>query len=271
MAELPEIMRLAAQMRNELCSKVIRDIDLLQEKCSNVSGDELKRRTTGARIVNVTHKGKWVLTFLDNGDTILLSLGMGGDVIFFTDEAQLPPKFQVKVTFADATGYTIRFWWFGKFLLASHAELEKEPNTAAIGLDPLDKAFSFDYFNSLLAGRKIQIKTFLMDQKNIGGIGNMYMHDILFKGGIHPQRKISDMSGSDISRLYHAMIDVLTFSVQKGAFAMETDFYGGKGNYTPADFLVGYRENQPCPNCQEKIVLIKTGSTGSYICPKCQK
>ena len=271
MAELPEIMRLAGQMHRELKGKVIRNIDLCQEKCSNVSGEELGRRTTGARIASVTHRGKWVFTHLDNGETMLLSLGMGGDVIFFTDEAQLPPKFQVKVTFADNTGYTVKFWWFGKFLLASHAELEKEPNTSAIAIDPLDKAFSFEHFSELLTGRKIQIKTFLMDQKNIGGIGNMYMHDILFKGGIHPQRKISDMSKNDVAQLYNAMIDVLTFSVKKGAFALETDFYGGKGNYSPADFLVGYRENQPCPECQEKIVVIKTGSTSSYICPKCQK
>lgn len=196
---------------------------------------------------------------------------MGADILFFDNEQQEAEKYQVKVLFTDGSGYTARFWWFGKFLLASHNELESEPNTKDIAMDPFDERFTLEYFSSLLKGKKTQIKAFLMNQKNVGGIGNMYMHDILFKARLHPQRKISDMSEEEINLLYKSITEVLNLSREKGSFAHEGDFFGQKGGYTMDYFLVGYKENQPCPVCGQKIVLIKTGTTSSFICPDCQK
>lgn len=111
----------------------------------------------------------------------------------------------------------------------------------------------------------------MMDQKNVSGIGNMYMHDILFKARLHPLKKISDMNEEEIELLYNGITDVLNLSREKGTFAYESDFFGEKGGYTIEDFLVGYKENKPCPVCGETIVSIKTGSTASFICPACQK
>ena len=110
-----------------------------------------------------------------------------------------------------------------------------------------------------------------MNQKNVSGIGNMYMHDILFKARLHPQKKISNMDGDQIKLLYASITDILNLSRQKGGFAYEGDFFGQKGGYTRDYFLVGYKENQPCPVCGEAIELINTGSTSSFICPACQK
>ena len=110
-----------------------------------------------------------------------------------------------------------------------------------------------------------------MDQKNIGGIGNMYMHDILFSAKLHPKKKISEINENEIKLLYDSMMKVLNLSREKGSFAYENDFFGQKGEFTEQYFLVGYRENQPCPVCSENIILIKTGSTSTFICPDCQK
>lgn len=107
-------------------------------------------------------------------------------------------------------------------------ELESEPNTKDIAIDPFDERFTFDYFSSLLKGRKTQIKAFLMNQKNVSGIGNMYMHDILFKAGLHPQKKISDMDEAEIKQLYVSITGILNLSREKGAFAYESDFFGQK-------------------------------------------
>lgn len=222
-------------------------------------------------IKDVWYKGKWIITALNNGENILLSLGMGADVWYFNNDPSQAEKYQVKVTFTDGSGYTARFWWFGKFLLVSDDELASEPNTKDIAIDPFDERFTLDYFSSLLKGKKTQIKGFLMNQKNVSGIGNMYMHDILFKARLHPQRKISDMNEDDIKCLYDSITDILNLSREKGAFAHESDFFGHKGGYTMDYFLVGYKENQPCPVCGEVIVSIKTGSTSSFICPTCQK
>lgn len=271
MAELPEIAKLSGQMRDILRGKTIQTLTLLQEKCTNIPSDEFQKRIKGARIDDIRNRGKWIITTLNNGENILLSLGMGADILFFDNEKNEADKYQIKLLFSDGTGYTARFWWFGKFFLVSNEELELESNTKDIAIDPFDEKFTFDYFSSLLKGKKTQIKSFLMNQKNVGGIGNMYMHDILFKAHLHPQKKISDMSGEEIRLLYSSITEVLNLSKEKGTFAYESDFFGQKGGFTTDYFLVGYKENQPCPVCGEMIISIKTGSTSTFICPACQK
>ena len=79
------------------------------------------------------------------------------------------------------------------------------------------------------------------------------------------------MNGDDVKLLYNSIMEVLNLSREKGSFAYENDFFGQKGGYNESDFLVGYRENQPCPVCGESIISIKTGSTSAFICPACQK
>ena len=271
MAELPEITKLAGQMKTTLVGKTLATVELLQEKCANIPPQEFQARAAGAKITDVYHKGKWIITALAGGENILLSLGMGGDIIYFKSEETLPEKYQIKINFTDKTGYTARFWWFGKFLLVSDAELETDASTKDIAMDPFDAKFTPEYFAALLKGKKTQVKAFLMNQKNVGGIGNMYMHDILFKAGLHPQTKISDMSADDVARLYDSVLGVLDLSRSKGSFSYEADFFGDKGGYGMEDFLIGYKENQPCPACGDTIVQIKTGSTSSFVCPACQK
>jgi formamidopyrimidine-DNA glycosylase len=271
MAELPEIAKLAEQMKDTLRGKTIQTVTLLQEKCANITSDEFKKRTSGAKIEDTRNIGKWIITTLDNSENILLSLGMGADILFFDNEKNEADKYQIKVLFSDGSGYTARFWWFGKFLLVADGELASELNTKDIAIDPFDEKFTLDYFSSLLKGKKMQIKAFLMNQKNVGGIGNMYMHDILFKAHLHPQKKISDMSENEIKLLYNSIMELLNLSREKGTFAFESDFFGQKGGFGMEYFLVGYKENQPCPICNETIVSIKTGSTSTFICPSCQK
>ena len=271
MAELPEITKLAGQMKKTLAGKAVKTIELLQEKCANIPEQEFQKRIAGAKVEDVYHKGKWIITKLDNGENILLSLGMGADILYFENEDNLPEKYQIKLSFTDNSGYTARFWWFGKFLLVSVLEINEEPGTKDIAMDPFDERFTEEYFENLLKGKKTQVKAFLMNQKNVGGIGNMYMHDILFKAGLHPQKKISELNDADIKRLRDSILDVLNLSRGKGSFSYEKDFFGQEGGFSVDDFLVGYKDDQPCPVCGEKIISIKTGSTSTFICPVCQK
>ncbi len=114
MAELPEIAKLAGQMRDTLRGKTIQTLTLLQEKCANIPSDEFQKRITGAKIDDIRNRGKWIITTLSNGENILLSLGMGADILFFDNEKNEAHKYQIKVLFSDDSGYTARFWWFGK-------------------------------------------------------------------------------------------------------------------------------------------------------------
>ncbi|NLL44939.1 MAG: Fpg/Nei family DNA glycosylase [Mollicutes bacterium] len=271
MAELPEIFKISRQMKETLNGKIIKDIVITQEKCTNVTLEDWKKRVIGAQIQDVINKGKWIVTKLNNGENIALSVGMGADVLFFENEKKQADKYQIKVLFKDGSGYTIRFWWFGKFLLCTDEELASNPEIKDIAIDPFDSKFTFEYFTSILKGKRTQIKSFLMNQRNVSGIGNAYMHDILFKARLHPQKKISDMTAEDIKNLYNSIISVLNFSREKDGLAYEKDFFDKNGKYTIDDFLIGYKEKRPCPSCGETIISIKTGSATSFICPNCQK
>ena len=103
------------------------------------------------------------------------------------------------------------------------------------------------------------------------GIGNVYIHDILFKAKIHPQKPVDSLEPSKIDNLFKIMKENLQRSLNSGGLAYEKDFYGENGGFTKDLFLVAYKEGENCPDCGRTIEKIKTGSTSSYICPECQK
>jgi formamidopyrimidine-DNA glycosylase len=270
MPELPEITVVARQMNKEMRGKKIGDIEAKQPKNLNMPVKEFVKIAKGKTVNNVSSKGKWIFIKLDPAYYLLINRGMNADVLYFTPNRKLPEKYQFKLTFADKTGFTIQFQWFGYVHLVPKKNLNKHKLTAQLGISPTDKEFTLEHFKNLLANKKGGIKSFLIDQKNLAGIGNVYIQDILFQAKLHPNRKISTLSEKEISKLYKAIQDVLNHSIQLGGLTYEKDFYGQKGKFTIDEFLVGYKPGKPCPTCKTPIEKIKTGSTASYICPKCQ-
>ncbi len=270
MPELPEITVIARQMDKEITGKCIADIEAKQPKNLNISVSEFTKKAKGKTVNKVSSHGKWLFIKLDPAHYLLVNLGMGAELTYFMSNQKLPEKHQFKLVFSDQTGFTIHFWWFGYIHLVSERNLPRHKLTAALGISPTDKEFTLDRFKKLLAARKTWVKSFLLDQKNIAGIGNVYVQDILFKAKLHPNRKISTLSEEEINRLHKAIVDVLNDSIRLGSAAFESDFYGQRGKFTANNFLVGYRTGKPCPICGATIEKIRTGSTASYVCPKCQ-
>jgi formamidopyrimidine-DNA glycosylase len=268
--ELPEITVIARQMNKETAGKRVADIEVKQPKNLNMSVKEFVKTAKGKTVNNVSSKGKWIFIKLDPAYCMLINRGMNADVLYFTPNQKLPEKYQFKLTFTDKTGFTIQFQWFGYIHFVPEKNLNKHKLTARLGISPMDKEFTLEHFKKLLVNKKVGIKGFLIDQKNVAGIGNVYIQDILFKTKLHPNRKISTLSEKEINNLYNAIRDVLNRSIQLGGLAYEKDFYGQKGKLTINEFLVGYKTGKPCPTCETPIEKIKTGSTSSYICPKCQ-
>ncbi len=270
MPELPEITVIARQMEKEIVGKRITDIEARQPKNLNMSVSRFVQIAKGRAVKSVVGKGKWIFMKLDRAYYMLINRGMNADVLYFTRDQKLPPKYQFKLTFSDKTGFTIQFQWFGYIHLVADDELTQHKLTAELGISPTSQKFTSEYFRRLLAGKKTRIKNFLLNQKNVAGIGNVYIQDILFKAKLHPNRKISTLSEQEINDLYNAILNVLNRSIHLGGLIYEKDFYGRNGRFAMNEFLVGYKTGQPCPTCNTKIEKIKTGSTSSYICPKCQ-
>jgi len=264
MPELPEITVLARQMKTELVGKTFTDIKVLQPKCLNVPEEAFVDALAGARLLDVTHHGKWLFVETTQG-WLLLNLGMGGDILLTTRDT-LPEKYRLIFGFDDGVCLAVNFWWFGYAHFA--AELADHLPTAQLGPDTL--SLTLDQFKELLRGRRGAIKSFLLNQQRIAGLGNVYVQDPLFKAGIHPLRPINTLDDAEITALWRALRETLQESIDLGGSAWERDLHGEKGRWDGSFFLVAYREGQPCPVCGTPIEKIKTGSTSSFICPRCQ-
>ena len=268
MPELPEIFLFARDMRKELAGKTIIGIEVLQPKCLNVPVEEFQTALSGAEIRDVAPRGKWLRVETSRG-WLFLSLGMGGEILL-TDREHLPEKYRLIFDLeGDDDGgicLAVNFWWFG------YAHYAPDPAahemTARLGPNALD--LTLDQFRVLLEGRRGAIKPFLLNQRRVAGIGNVYVQDPLFKAGIHPLRRIDTLSDDEIATLWRALRETMLESIDHGGSAWEQNLYGEKGGWDERFLLVGYREGEPCPRCGTAVVKIKTGSTSGYVCPSCQ-
>lgn len=267
MPELPEITNLARQMNVHLADKCISGIEVLQPKSLNVPEDVFTARLTGAQILGAHNRGKWILVDTTGG-WLLLNLGMGGEILL-TTRATLPEKRRLIFDFSDDTCLSVNFWWFGYAHYAPRGVEVQHEIVRKLGPNALD--LSAEDLHHLLAGKRGTIKAFLLDQTRIAGIGNAYIHDILFFAGIHPLRKIDSLTAGEIDHLMQAIQQGLQPSLDKGGAFYESDLFGQKGGFLMDDIKIGYREGQPCPHCGTLIQKIKTGSTSSFICPNCQR
>lgn len=268
MPELPEIYLLAKQMKSALVGKIITGIEIIQPKSLNLPANEFTAALSGARIQDVAYHGKWVIVQTDHG-WLLLCLGMGGEISLVTRQT-LPEKRRAIFDLTDAAGnkhcLAINFFWFGYIHYA--AELASHKMTAGLGPNAIDLDAST--LQALLTGRRGQLKSFLLDQDRIAGIGNFYIHDILFQAHLHPLRLIQTLNQAEIIALAEAIRQRLQLSIDKDGFAYEQDLYGQKGSFGMAELVIAYKEGKPCPQCGTTIQKIKTGGTSSFICPQCQ-
>jgi len=264
--ELPEITCRAREMSEAVVGRRIVGAKVRQPKCLNVSVDDFNAGLVGAQIRGVTHHGKWLISETSQA-YFLLNLGMGGEVLLVRQDG-LPETWRVRLDFEDGDALAINFWWFGYAHTAPHDDLAQHTMSAVLGPNAFD--IDLDTFRELLAGRRGRIKSLLLDQKRIAGIGNAYIHDILFRAKLHPLRTVPTLSDDDVCALHEAIRAELTRSIDKGGASYELSLHGKPGGFTAEDLLVGYREGKPCPQCGTPIEKLKTGSTSSFICPHCQ-
>ncbi len=271
MPELPEITVLARQLSQTVQGKKIKNIVARQPKNLNISVPEFKRKTIHRTLGKTYPKGKWLITPLNDDALLLTNLGMGAEMFYLASGQNPSGKYQFLMRFHDGSGYTIHFWWFGKIHLVKATHLYRHKELSALGPHALDSELTEEKFLRMLEGRRGAVKPFLMNQKNIAGIGNVYIQEILFRVGLHPKTPIPALSKRQKTELFHAIQDVLQESIDAGGLSFEQDFFGTRGGYNMDRLGVGYKEGKKCPNCGTAVEKIKTGSTSHFICPNCQR
>jgi formamidopyrimidine-DNA glycosylase len=157
----------------------------------------------------------------------------------------------------------------GELLLGSEAV--EEFFAARLGLEPFDERFTAEHLRGLAKGRTAPIKAFLLDQRRIAGVGNIYADEALFRAGVHPRRPAGKLSGEQYERLRESVIAALNAGIDARGASID-DFRhvdGVRGSFQD-QFLVHLREGEPCGQCGAPIVKMVVGGRGTYVCETCQ-
>jgi formamidopyrimidine-DNA glycosylase len=270
MPELPDIVVLSRSLDEALRGERVSDVTVFQARCLNVSTDAFLDAVIGREIARAWQRGKWALLDLDRDWAIALNLGMGGEVCVHRAEESPDPK-REKVVLRLASGKQLwaHFWWFGMVHLVRLADLSGHPQLGALGPEPLSDDFTVDRLAGILGGRRGSVKSYLLDQKVVAGIGNVYIQDMLWEARLHPLRPAGSLDRSEVEALHVALRHVLGEGIRWGGGPGEKDAFGNPGHYGE-HLQVGYQTGKPCPACGTAIEAMRVGSTTSYVCPQCQ-
>jgi formamidopyrimidine-DNA glycosylase len=273
MPEMPEVETLARKLRKKLIGMQIVQVRLsglpLRKPIPNTFAENLR----GRRIIKILRRGKYLILELEPHAFWLIHLGMSGRILYPADARAYTDHTHAVVQFSDSTALEYRdHRRFG--LLAFHDErcLKQIPEISLLGIDPLDSKFQQNWFWPLLQKSRQEIKSFLLDQRKIAGIGNIYACESLFIAGINPARRCNTLSLEEASLLVRAIRQVLRLAIHcRGTtFSDFRDLDGNPGS-NQANLLVFQREGRECVRCGVGIDRIRQGNRSSFFCSHCQE
>lgn len=271
--ELPEAVTVAGQMQAELAGKQIAAAHL--KNCDSLIRQGFVNRTPGVfaaalegrTIESVIARGKWIFCKLSSNLYLLFALETGGEIRYHQNATLLPDQYHVRLDLADGSFLTQQIVGWGWAKVVREAVLDAERYPGELGPSPLDAAFALPVLGAALdTHANKMVKFVLIRQREVSGIGNGYLQDILFRAGIHPKRKSGALSEAERLALYRAIVDTMREAVRLGGRVSECDLYGRPGGYEP---LMG-RHGQPCPACGRAVEKLTVQGTASYVCPACQ-
>jgi formamidopyrimidine-DNA glycosylase len=245
--------------------------------------ENMADRLTGARVDQLRRRSKYVLADLSTGETLLIHLGMSGRMLIsgdplgqFLHEHPAPEKHD-HVVFDMDNGARVTFndpRRFGAMDLLETATADEHPLLASIGPEPFGNAFNESYLIEAIGNRNTPIKTALLDQKTIAGLGNIYVCETLYRANIHPATKARDVAKQQISALVPIIREVLQEAIDSGGSSLK-DFRQADGElgYFQHRFAVYGREGEPCvtSGCDANIARVVQSGRSSFFCPSCQR
>jgi formamidopyrimidine-DNA glycosylase len=273
MPELPEAEVVARQIRSRLLGAQVTDVwigraDIVREGYTTVPWYH------GATLQSVDRYGKSIaLGFVNDRACryVVAELGMTGLLLFRSARTKHPQHTHVRLSFEGASEPELRYWnprRFGRLSLLDKTGLERYL-ARRFGVDPL--LVSQSDFVRVLGERRGRLKSLLMYQQVIAGIGNIYANEILFRAGLHPNMQVSRLSLGKVERLHRIMREVLEEAIACGGSSVR-DFFapdGTEGQYKRRHLVYG-KAGQPCPNQCGGIIRRLQKERSAYFCLRCQ-
>lgn len=283
MPELPEVETVRRGMAPVMEGARIRKAQINRPDLRFPFPENMAKRLEGAQVLRLWRRSKYILVDLDTGESLLIHLGMSGRILIsgapqgnFVHDHPVAEKHDHVVIDLD-NGARITFndpRRFGAMDLLDTETSDKHPLLASIGPEPLGNAFHEDYLIEKFKDRNTPIKSALLDQKIIAGLGNIYVCEALYRAGISPKRKTRAVSKERVKALVPIIRTVLEEAISAGGSSLK-DFRQADGElgYFQHNFDVYGREGEACrtPDCKTPVERAVQSGRSSFYCPKCQR
>lgn len=272
MPEIAEVRVVANTLKKELLNKRIKKVNILYKGIIEGDINGFIKNIEGKTIKDITTYGKWIMFNL--GDVTLLShLRMEGKY-FYVPTNQNANK-HTHVIFTLNNDMDLRYndvRKFGKMILVGSSHIYENKHISKLGYEPDDKRLTEEYLLNKFKGKNKPIKTVLLDQTIINGLGNIYANEVLFKAKISPFRSACSITESDASAIIDSSRKIIKKAYEYGGTTIKsyTSSLGVQGHYQD-ELCVQSREGQPCPICGTVIQRCKLGGRSTFYCEKCQK
>jgi formamidopyrimidine-DNA glycosylase len=270
MPELPEVETIVRGLRPAIAGKTIAAVSVsLRKMAVAPSGARFEQALAGERIVAVERRGKYALFRLQSGRLLVTSLRMTGRLVVLRPDEPAYPYTHVELRFSDKSRLAFAdMRQFGRMRLMEPGE----PWDAKLGVEPLSGDFTPERFTGMLSGRTTPIKAFLLDQRRIAGVGNIYACEALWQAGIRPGTPAKRLTKPAVRRLHHALVDVLQRAIGMRGSSIDdyVDARGLKGGFQNVLSVYG-RTGKSCGKCGGSIVRTVIAQRGTWWCRTCQR
>jgi len=275
MPELPEVETVRRTLEPNLLGKKINGIAVNLPKLIKIpqsDAETFKGILVGGKFIDIKRRGKYLLFYMDNAWVLVIHLRMTGRLLYVNNKENIEKHTHLIFYLDD--GNELRFHdirQFGLIYLVPIHQLDLISGLKNLGPEPLNEEFTFSCLKEVLKGKKQKAKVFLLDQRCIAGIGNIYADEILFQAGIHPEKTVDNLTEEKRKALWQAVKDRLGAGVEHRGTSIKdyVDSYGKAGAFQHHLKVYG-KAGQPCPRCGSQIERIKVGGRSTAFCPKCQ-
>ena len=270
MPELPEVETIVRDLRRMVTSATIQKVDIIRPDLIAGEPDRFAQALAGRRIEEVTRRAKNIVARV-GGERLIINLGMTGRVL--VQEADVAEPNHLGVRFGLADGRRILYQDVRRFgYLEVLPEADWEMRAAALGFEPLSPEFDSQTLHRLTRASRVAIKTWLMDQRRVVGVGNIYASEALFRARISPRKAARRLTKGETERLHLAIREVLEEAINfRGTTLLDyRDAAGGRGDFSRR-LRVYDRSGEPCVTCGTAIRRIVQGGRSTFYCPECQR
>lgn len=283
MPELPEVETVRRGLAPVMEGGVIARADVNRPDLRWPFPPRMAERLSGQKVVQLRRRSKYILADLGSGESLLIHLGMSGRMLIsgdplgqFVHDHPAPEKHD-HVVFHMQNGARITFndpRRFGAMDLLETATADQHKLLAVLGPEPLGNDFNETVLINAFKGRNTPVKSALLDQRIVAGLGNIYVCEVLYRAGIHPTRKAGQISKARVSALVPIIREVLSEAIEAGGSSLK-DFRQADGElgYFQHSFDVYGREGEPCrsPDCGKAVTRITQAGRSSFFCGQCQR